>query len=268
MVPDLRDLRGGICPAADFGDLVSNMRSFARVTAAGILASTAAVVLAGCFILPQSTKTDDAVITDQVDSVRLAIDGDSGSVVITGTEGASEVTMKRTFTYRGNQPDEDTYRVDSGELVLQGCGRNCSVEYVIELAEGVSVEGETSNGRIELSHVAEVDVRTSNGRVQLTDVTGKVSASTSNGRITGEGLHGDTTVETSNGAIELELESAQNVTATTSNGSITLAVPEDSYDVSAETSNGSTNIGVPDEDDAQFQLVLRTSNGSIDVREH
>ncbi|WP_193510300.1 DUF4097 family beta strand repeat-containing protein [Cryobacterium sp. BB736] len=237
------------------------------MTSAGILASAAAVGLAGCFILPQSTMSDDTVITDQVNSVRLAIDNDSGSVVITGTEGASEVTMKRTFSYRGNEPDEDTYSVDSGELVLEGCGRNCSVEYVIELAEDVSVEGETSNGRIELSHVADVDVRTSNGRVELNDVTGTVSARTSNGRISGEGLQGDTSVETSNGAIELELETAQNVSATTSNGSISLTVPEDSYDVTAETSNGSANIGVPDEDGGQFQLELRTSNGSIDVRE-
>nr|WP_246865569.1 DUF4097 family beta strand repeat-containing protein [Cryobacterium sp. BB307] len=211
--------------------------------------------------------SDDTVITDRVNSVRLAIDNDSGSVVITGTEGASEVTMKRTFSYRGNEPDEDTYSVDSGELVLEGCGRNCSVEYVIELAEDVSVEGETSNGRIELSHVADVDVRTSNGRVELNDVTGTVSARTSNGRISGEGLQGDTSVETSNGAIELELETAQNVSATTSNGSISLTVPEDSYDVTAETSNGSANIGVPDEDGGQFQLELRTSNGSIDVRQ-
>jgi DUF4097 and DUF4098 domain-containing protein YvlB len=171
-------------------------------------------------------------------------------------------------TYRGDRPDGATHRVDGDTLELGGCGRNCSVDYTIELPAGVDVRGSTTNGAIELSEVDEVEVQTSNGRIELDDVSGSIAVETSNGRISGSDLNGGgVRASTSNGAIELELGEPQDVEASTSNGAIELTVPAADYRVSTETSNGRTDVGIPNDSDGQFSLDLRTSNGSITVTE-
>ena len=228
---------------------------------------TAAVIgaLAGCnFFGPVERVSDQTTITEDIATVQL--EDPTGSVTVRG--GATEVVVKRTLSYRGELEVEETHRVDGDTLELRGCGRRCVVDYTIEVPSGVDVRGSTSNGAIDLEDVAEVDVQTSNGRIELEDVTGSVVAETSNGRISGSDLTGDGVRATSsNGAIELELGTPQDVEASTSNGSIRITVPADSYRVSTETSNGRTDVGIPNDSDGRFSLDLRTSNGSITVEE-
>ncbi|WP_395244707.1 DUF4097 domain-containing protein [Agromyces sp. MMS24-K17] len=242
----------------------------ARAVTVGIAALSAATVvlaLSGCgFIGPRHMFSDSASVGAAV--THVTIDSPDGAVEIRGVAGATEVSIERTVRYRGPEREVgDTHRLDGDELVLGGCGRNCSVEYAVEVPAGVDVSGETSNGAITLEDVGEVDVETSNGRIELTDVAGEVSASTSNGRIEGRGLAGDgVDVDTSNGAIDLEVVTPQDVSADTSNGSIDLEVPAAaSFRVDAHTSNGRTDIGVADDPDGEFELVLGSSNGSITV---
>ena len=119
-----------------------------------------------------------------------------------------------------------------------------------------------------LENLGNVDVRTSNGAIALTDIDGDITAKSSNGAIDGSGLSGDgIEAETSNGAIELTLEIPQDVWAKTSNGRITIEVPEGSYDVDADPGNGSEDIEIPTDPDGDYRLELRTSNGSIVVKQ-
>jgi DUF4097 and DUF4098 domain-containing protein YvlB len=158
--------------------------------------------------------------------------------------------------------------VQGDTLELRGCGPRCSVEYTIDVPAGADVRGQTSNGAIKLRDVGQVEVGTSNGRIELEDVQGTIDVETSNGRIEGDDLNGDgIRAESSNGAIDLELGTAQDVEARTSNGAIELTVPADSYRIATETSNGSTDLRVANDPDGRFTLDLRTSNGSITVRE-
>ncbi len=239
-------------------------------TAATVGVMTLAVsALSGCaFLRPVAQFSDDTTLTESIATIE--IDEPQGDVVVRGDDTATEVTVSRTVSYRGDRPDaaDETHSVDGDVLVLSGCGRNCKVDYEIELPAGVDVRGSTANGTIDLTDVGEVQVGTNNGRVDLDGVAGRVDVETSNGRITGEGLNGDgVRVETSNGAIELDISVAQDVEARTSNGSIELTVPADSYRVTADTSNGRTDIGVANDSDGRFTLDLRTSNGSITVEE-
>lgn len=243
------------------------MTSFVRVAIAAAVTAVTVGGLAGCNVIgPPQRFTDDFTVTESIATIEL--DDANGSVTVIGSEGTTEVTVERTVSYLGDRDIGDTHDVDGDVLELGDCGRFCSVDYVVEAPAGVDVRGKTSNGAIELTEVGEVDVGTSNGRVELEDVSGQVDVETSNGRIIGRDLNGDgVRASTSNGGIELELGEAQDVAASTSNGAIELSVPEATYRVTAETSNGSTEIGVADDPDGEFELDLRTSNGSITVTE-
>ncbi|QEO14277.1 DUF4097 family beta strand repeat protein [Agromyces intestinalis] len=237
-----------------------------RVGALAVVALIAAS-LSGCAFLAPRHVFEDSASIDQ-DIARIVIDSNDGSVTVRGVAGADSVSLERTVKYRGAEREiGETHRVSGDELVLDDCGRNCAIDYVLDVPLGVEVSGRTSNGSIELAGVSEVDVSTNNGRIDLDDVTGAITATTSNGKIDGQGLTGDEpiVVETSNGAIELEFDEPRDVRATTSNGAIRLTVPDASYRVDAETSNGRTTVDVVDDPAGEFALLLRTSNGSITV---
>ena len=243
------------------------MGRFARASLAAAVTALVAVALGGCALLaPPERFSDEATVNEEIRTIQLV--DSSGSVTVRGTEGATEVEIERTVSYRGDRPSGETHEVSGDTLELHGCGRRCTVEYTIDVPAGVDVRGSTSNGAITLRDVGEVDVQSSNGRIELDEVTGGVVAQTSNGRIIGRDLDGDgVRATTSNGAIDLELGEPQDVEARTSNGPIDLTVPSDSYRVTTETSNGRTDVGVPNDSDGRFTLDLHTSNGSITVDE-
>lgn len=241
-----------------------------RMLRAAVTAAVTVLVagaLGGCaFLTPPKVFSDTTTVTDAVVTVQIV--DNQGSVTVRGVEGATETTVARQVSYRGDRPEGETHEVQGDTLELRGCGRRCSVDYTIDVPAGADVRGSTSNGAIKLRNVGEVEVGTSNGRIELEDVEGRVDVETSNGRIEGEDLNGDgIRAETSNGAIDLSLGVAQDVEASTSNGSIELTVPADSYRVATETSNGGTDIGIANDPDGRYTLDLRTSNGSITVEE-
>ncbi|MFB9643685.1 DUF4097 family beta strand repeat-containing protein [Agromyces lapidis] len=246
---------------------MTRMTRTGRAIAIVAVASAATIAMSGCaWLAPIERFSDDATLDEQVQSIE--IDHPEGRVTIEGVEGATSVSVSRTVSYRGAREIGATVEVQGDVLVLGGCGRNCSVDYTVEVPVGLDVSGATSNGAITLTGVNEVEVETSNGRIELDDVTGEIEAKTSNGRIEGRGLAGDgVSASTSNGAIELSLAAPQSVEAHTSNGSIDVAVPagEASYRVETDTSNGSVDVDIDDLADGEFLLDLSTSNGSITV---
>ena len=241
------------------------------VRSALVLTTTVVVMvgLGGCALLaPPHRVSDETTVTGDIRTIELM--DTTGPVTVRGDTGATETVVSRTVSYRGAERTiEETHEVSGDTLELHGCGRNCSVAYKIDVAEGVDVQGSTSNGAITLEQVGEVDVETSNGRIELEDVDGDVEAETSNGRIEGSDLRGTgVRASTSNGAIDLELGVAQDVEARTSNGAIDLQVPAGgSYRVTTDTSNGRENVGIADDPDGRHSIDLRTSNGRITVTE-
>ncbi|MGW7490932.1 DUF4097 family beta strand repeat-containing protein [Streptomyces sp. NPDC054786] len=238
-----------------------------RVRFIGIVAMSAigSVGISACGLLPGKTFRDDAVVSKKITAVRL--DSTSGGLTVHGGKGGGKVSVHRSVTYHGDRPKGATHRVEDGVLVLTGCGKNCSVDYTVELPAGIPVSGETSSGSVDLTEVGPVKVTTSSGTIDLDGVAGTVDARTSNGRITGRGLSGKRiAAETSNGAIDLTPALAQSVRAKTSNGGITLRLPKGPYRVAAETSNGAKHIGVAQDPAGRFHLDLTTSNGDITAR--
>lgn len=216
-----------------------------RSAVAGLLAA-GLVVLGGCGALPRSTFEDESVVTEPVTSVRL--DLGNGGVTLRGAADATEVSVHRSVRHRGSRPEDPTFEVTGDVLVLRGCGRNCGVDYTVDLPAGLPVSGETSNGAIRLSGVGEVDVRTSNGAIRL------------------DGASGPVVVGTDNGRVDITLDEPQDVRAETSNGAITLTVPDGTYQVSTHTGNGRVDNAIPDDPAGEHRLDLSAGNGAITVR--
>ncbi|MGV9269727.1 DUF4097 family beta strand repeat-containing protein [Kitasatospora sp. NPDC003701] len=238
------------------------MRQRHRTVGALVIAGIGVGVLGAC--APGEHFTDDSVRSERITAVRL--DSSAGSVVVRGTEGATRVSVHRSVDYEADRPGE-TARVEGGVLVLGGCGRGCSVSYTVEVPAGLPIDGRTTDGSVRLSRVGAVNVSTESGSVTLDDVAGPTEVRTTDGSISGRGLNGDRIrAQTGNGRIELSPAEAQDVTAKTSNGAITLTVPPASYRVSASTDNGRKDIGVAADADGRFRLDLSTSNGAITVR--
>ncbi|MFJ4593500.1 MULTISPECIES: DUF4097 family beta strand repeat-containing protein [unclassified Kitasatospora] len=239
------------------------MGRYHRFAGALVVAGLSAGVLSACN--PIGTNfTDDATVTDKITGIRL--DSDAGEVTVRGKAGATQAAVHRNITYRSGKPGAST-RVDGGLLVLGGCGRNCSVDYTVELPPGLPITGGTSAGGIKLTQVGDVSVHTSSGDITLDDVAGPVDVRTNNGEIKGTSLKGDrVSAKTDNGGIKLTPGKAQNITAKTSNGEINVTMPTASYHVTASTDLGEKHIGVQNDPNGQYKLDLGTNIGEITVK--
>jgi hypothetical protein len=107
-----------------------------------------------------------------------------------------------------------------------------------------SVDARTSNGPLELADVTgDATLHTSNGSIHADVKKGRFEASTSNGSITARLLEPDQNsvrLESTNGHIDLTMDAAREVHATTSNSSITVHMPSSAgANVRAHTSNSS-----------------------------
>lgn len=211
----------------------------------------------------------------------VEINNESGDVTITA--GDTDVTrVHQVFRYRWNEPD-DAYRASGDELVLEGCGWGCEVDYEVVVPRGTSVTGELSSGTATLRGVGDVDLQASSGdvavqqvdgrvnleansgEIRVADVAGPVTANANSGNIHGERLRGAIDLQASSANIQLSLDRAQNVTAQASSGNIELTVPDQPYRVNAET-NGSQQIEVPTDPSAAHTLNLDASSGNVTVR--
>ncbi len=161
-----------------------------------------------------------------------------------------------------------------------------SVSYQIHLPREAALDLETSNGEIRVSNIAgSMALRSSNGKLQCEDASGPVKATSSNGAIMLRRVAGSVEATTSNGRIEVERDHSpaddDRLRCRTSNGSITLRLPEtSSFLLDASTSNGRIETDFPvtlsgkiDRDYVRGtvggggpKVCLRTSNGSISVR--
>ncbi len=238
------------------------MRQQFRVLGAVAIAGLVAGGLSAC--TAKNTFEDDASLSEKITSVRL--DSSASNITVQGKDGAGAVSVHRKVEYDHDRPGV-TAKVENGVLVLNGCGRDCSVNYTVAVPAGLPVSGKVTAGTITLSRVGAVQVTTTDGSIDLDGVAGAVEAHTSNGTINGRALNGDRiTAETDNGTINLAPATAQSVRAKTSSGAITVTAPAGQYRVTAQTSNGDTNIGVTNDPAGQYQLDLRSSNGTITVK--
>ena len=208
-------------------------------------------------------------------------------VIITGVDGAIEVdtTLKipsRIF-YSATKSGDTVTIVAKKTGSGISFGRSPQAQIHLVVPADTNVKANTSNGQLNVNGVTGTgELDTSNGRIILTNVNGTYVASTSNGSVNMEDVSGQFHIETSNGRIEFSGSFDENSDNdfSTSNGSIDIVfTTEPNLDLDARTVNGTIDSERPilvttteknhlvgKYGSGSAELVLRTSNGSIDIR--
>lgn len=138
----------------------------------------------------------------------------------------------------------------------------------------------TSNGKITADTIqGNLEIKTSNGAITASDIDGNLQATTSNGSVTLSDISGTITAKSSNGALSASSAVNGPWKLTTSNGKITLNLPQKTdANIQAATSNGKFNGDIAwsgDEKKKRSSMLgngdhpihLKTSNGSIVVNQ-
>jgi DUF4097 and DUF4098 domain-containing protein YvlB len=182
---------------------------------------------------------------------------DQNSVDVSGTKYADSETrlhdvridisnQSNGVQIRTLRPDRD-HRGHTGAKYVIWVPRQTELERIhssngtmrVETIDG-NMTLDTSNGSVHLSDIhGNVDANSSNGSVEVRKVEGRMSFETSNGSVRAENVHGGIHAHTSNGSVDLEFETPQigDLTASTSNGGITVHLPASTNaTISAHTS--------------------------------
>lgn len=204
---------------------------------------------------------------------RLEIDNGSGSVSIVASDSDTvEVVAEISDGWHTTHVASE---VVNGSLVLEASCPPitdiwCRVDYTVSLPADRPVQVNGSGSVRVRGMAGPLDVDSDDGRIELDDVSGDVIASNDNGRIVGRRLTAaNVEARNHNGSIELSfLDPPQAVTASTSNGSIEVVVPDAEvlYRVELSTSHGGTDNAVRTDPASDHVIDLSTRNGSVTVR--
>lgn len=165
--------------------------------------------------------------------------------------------------------------------IFSGWGFNSYNKVVVYLPVsvlGYALDISTSNGSIDMTDISgliSADFGSLNGAITLENIalSDELSITTSNGKITLINVTSNDAIDlkTSNGDIDVINLTAENLEATTSNGSIEIEIhgTYEEYRIEMDTSNGNMYIDGEKKSDGRYNLTLpdvinlHTSNGSI-----
>lgn len=228
-----------------------------RIAIAGGLLTSAALLtsgLTGCGLTsaagPAEQDKASYEVTEKV--TRLEVRNGSGDTLITETGGGS-VKVDETLHWRGNRPETE-HTVDGDTLLITyRCPPrpgSCSVNYKIQIPEGLEVKAEAGSGDI-----------------TLRSLSGPLTVSSGSGSLDGSGLTGKTVLaEAGSGDVELEYETApERAEAEAGSGDVTLRVPDGSYDVAAEAGSGDTTVSVRADRNAPHKIKVSAGSGDVSV---
>ncbi len=199
---------------------------------------------------------------------------DGGSLTVVGTD-RDEITVTARIS-DGLRATSVTRRVEGDRLVLRGgCSAFfstfCDVSYTVEMPSRMAVRARLDQDGTRLTGVeGDIDVHTDNGSVTITGSgPGPLLISSDNGRVTAVDLRStEVDARSDNGDVTLAFRrSPRSVRATSDNGSVAVAVPDDgtSYAVSTGTDHGSSSVAVRTDPDAAATIAARSGHGDVQV---
>ena len=148
---------------------------------------------------------DDHVVAEKVTSVKVRGEDGAGNVSIRYQQGLTETKIHRKVEHaRDNRPSGIAHRVEGSTLVLDGCGRDCEINYdVVIPSADISVIGDTGSGDVTVEGLASVDFSTGSGRITARDISGDVKAKAGSGDFTATRVSGAVTADLGSGRIQL-----------------------------------------------------------------
>lgn len=254
----------------------------------------------GCrygFNAQDNQATDDAALSQTVSEVRLASGPGDVSIQV-----GSTASVHRIVHYNDDNKPGSTTSLAGGVLTLNGCGENCTADYMVTLPANAKIDGSTDSGDITVSGATSVSVRSDSGSISVTGVTGAVDVSTASGdikaagsggnvrahaesgdvtvngvggtadlqtnsgRIMADGMKGTkTTANDSSGDITVSPDVPQNLELQDRSGNIIVTVPGGPYRVNANTESGDTRSGVVNDANAQLSITAQASSGDVRI---
>ncbi|QGQ94496.1 hypothetical protein EHS13_06040 [Paenibacillus psychroresistens] len=256
----------------------------------------------------------NAPLENGIKNVEISIP--NGKVEVVGTTEnvisyAGELLVNAKSQEQANENIKSQWKVeqdgDTLKLILEQAGPKWNLfsifdwtqkspHVTVEIPQSLLTKIKTSNGSVNIKDMnGDAEIKTSNGTITVLNMQGNVKADTSNGSATFTDVKGSLEIETNNGSLTLNQISGS-VKANTSNGSIkgssiisgdwecitsngriTLAIPENAdAEIKADTSNGSVGGDMDWQDGEKthrssklnagtHEITLKSSNGSINV---
>ncbi|MFD4641214.1 DUF4097 family beta strand repeat-containing protein [Lentzea sp. NPDC058436] len=273
-------------------------------TALVALVAGAVLTVSACGIrIMKYEFSDDHVVAEKFTSVRVRSDDDSGDVTIRYQQGLTETKIHRRVEHnKDNKPSGVAHRVEGDTLVLDGCGRDCEIDYTVLVpAADISLVGDIGSGDAIFEGLASVDFKTGSGRITTRDIAGdvkvkagsgdlqatrvggsltadlgsgdieldavkgKVLANTASGNINGTALGGEVISEAGSGRVDVRLTDAKPVRVNSGSGDVTVRVPGGPYKITGTSGSGDRRIHVATDPNARNELNLSTGSGDVEV---
>lgn len=210
----------------------------------------------------------------------------NGAISVTAWEKPFITDTVLKYAYGRNHEDAEKYianvvysdTIVGDELrvkvedTLSG-SRPYGASFTIAAPDSTNLSLSTTNGDVEAAGmVGNINVTTTNGNVELTGTTGTASLSTTNGRLDVKVHSGALYGATTNGAIECglaALRATEEVGLATTNGKVTLWLPEDvSAVIEATNTNGRItfyDFTVTYETQTEHHVLARIGSGASSI---
>jgi DUF4097 and DUF4098 domain-containing protein YvlB len=196
---------------------------------------------------------------------------DSGTLTLSAGPD-NQTTVAARSRWEEQQPTVTEQWNGSTLTVVTSCpgeGR-CEVDLTVTLPAGTTITTNTDTGDATLTGLTgPVSVRTGTGQIRLSELTGKVTADTETGSIKGSTLSADqVTATTDTGDVSLGFSvDPEAVSVTVGTGEVIITVPRSStsYHVTADTDTGDRRVGVTQDDGASRTIGAHTDSGNVTV---
>lgn len=177
-------------------------------------------------------------------TARLDVDGGANGGVSVEAWDADRIEVEARVWANARSEERAEEIANDVEIVVDG-GRIRSEGPRTGRREGWGVSFE-----VRVPRDTDLRLHTTNGGIEVVDVSGDIDFRATNGGVTLAGVAGDVHGRTTNGGLHVELAgerwSGAGMDVETTNGGITLLVPEDySAELEARTTNGGIDIGFP-----------------------
>ncbi|MFF4962426.1 DUF4097 family beta strand repeat-containing protein [Streptomyces sp. NPDC001222] len=205
----------------------------------------------------------------------LTVDSDDSALEIVPAD-VDKVEVTRWFrgtVVAGGNP-RVTWAMRDDRLVLRlrcsGLIADCSARHRIQVPRGITVRVEEGDGSVRAQGFKEaLSIRTRDGSVRVTDSSGPLTLQSGDGSVSATGVGSRRVYATTrDGSVHLELGAVPDLVRSSSqDGSVTIGLPHDRYRVTTGSRDGSVHVSVPRDPASSHVVEVRTSDGSVTVRE-
>lgn len=230
-----------------------------------------------------SAKVTEEQILQVDGTVKLTIENDFGSILVSSSaDGQVHMTAEKTAW--GNNQEEAEAALDDVKVIVDQVGstikisvkrpaivqvgnQTASVNFVIETPIHTDATLYSANGDVTLEGTTgAADVSSSFGKLDIRNLTGSLQAKTNNGAIKASEINASQemiTMSSDFGSIELNKAEADEISVSTSNGTVSLRSVAGSGDLTVRSDFGEIRINGGEAKTAD----IKSANGSIELED-